>query len=681
MKLVITEKPSVALDIARALGRPVRRQGYLEVGEYLVTWTYGHLLEIGEIAPKKWSLEDLPIFPEKFQYTVIKGKEGQFGVVRKLLEGADVVVNCGDAGREGELIVRELLEYVGYRGKVLRLWTSEALTRDVVLREFRRLRPGSQFDSLYYSALARQNGDWIVGINLTRLVTLKAGGGEVWSVGRVQTPTLAMIVRRDREIESFKPEIYYVVLASFEGGLKGIMTRNGEEARLGREEAERVVKALSGVERGRVERVEQERKEEKPPLLHSLTSLQREANVLFGLSAKRTLDIAQSLYEEWKLVSYPRTDARYLGEGNRELARDILRKLGRSDLVPRVDQVGKRVFDSSKLTDHHAIIPLDRPPENLPSLHRKVYDLVYRKFVGAFLEDYVYELQRVWIRLGQELFLVQGKRNLQLGWMQLYPHEDQPLVIPRGEVRKEWVREEERETKPPARFTEASLLREMERLGLGTPATRAGIIETLLERDYVERRGKSLVSTEKGRELVDKLGDSKVVSPDMTAEWERMLEEIYVKGKGERGYQEFLEGIKRFTREEVERLMSRVFKVERRATPEMLRLARSLARDLGVKLTGSGMEEVKRFLDENLPRAKIVCKCGGEVEGFSRGWKCRSCGSVVWREIAGKRITFRQAKALFQGKEVKMRGFRSRKGKRFSATVYLEDGKVKFRFE
>ncbi|ABP95013.1 DNA topoisomerase, type IA, central domain protein [Metallosphaera sedula] len=681
MKLVITEKPSVALDIARALGKPTRRQGYLEVGEYLVTWTYGHLLEIGEIAPKRWNLKDLPIFPEKFEYDLIKGKESQFKVVRKLLEGADAVINCGDAGREGELIVRELLEFTGYRGKVLRLWTSEALTRDVVLRELRRLRPSSEFDSLYYSALARQNGDWIVGINLTRLVTLKAGGGEVWSVGRVQTPTLAMIVKRDREIEAFKPEIYYVVLAGFEGEMKGVMLRNGEEARLAREEAEQVVNALKSVRSGRVEKVDVERREERPPLLHSLTSLQREANTLYGLSAKRTLDVAQSLYEEWKLISYPRTDARYLGEGNRDLVKDVLRKLGRGELVPRVDRVGKRVFDSSKLTDHHAIIPLDRPPENLPAIHRKVYDLVYRKFVGAFMDDYVYELQRVFIRLDGELFLVEGKRNLQLGWMELYPHEDNPLKIPSGEVRKEWVKAEERQTKPPARFTEASLLREMERLGLGTPATRAGIIETLLERGYVERRGKSLYSTDKGRELVDKLGDSKVVSPDMTAEWERQLEEIYVKRLGEKGYQEFMEGIRRFTREEVERLMKREFKVERRATPEMLRLARAVSRDLGVKLEGTGMEEVKRFLDENLPKMRITCKCGGEVVGFSRGWKCRKCGTVVWREIAGKKITFRQAKSLFQGKELKMKGFRSRTGKRFSATVYLEDGKVKFKFE
>ncbi|AWR98716.1 type IA DNA topoisomerase [Metallosphaera hakonensis] len=681
MKLIITEKPSVAQDIARALGKPVRRQGYLEVGDYLVTWTYGHLLEIGELAPRKWDLKDLPFFPEKFSYSVIKGKETQFKVIRKLLEGAEVVVNCGDAGREGELIVREILEFTGFRGKLLRLWTSEALTRDVVRREFSRLRPGSEFDHLYFSALARQNGDWIVGINLTRLVTLKANTGDVWSVGRVQTPTLAMIVKRDMEIESFKPETYYVILALFEGGLKAIMLRNGEEARLSKEEAERVIAELSPERLGKVEKVDVERKEERPPLLHSLTSLQREANVLYGLSAKRTLDLAQSLYEEWKLISYPRTDARYMGEGNKDLARDVLRKLGRVDLIPRVDVVGKRVFDSSKLTDHHAIIPLDKAPENLPQLHRKVYDLVYRKFVGAFMEDYVYEIQRVFIRLGREIFLAEGKRNVRLGWMELYPHEDTPLHIPRGTVRKEEVHSEERQTKPPARFTESSLLREMEKLGLGTPATRASIIETLLERQYMERKGKSLISTEKGRELIRKLGDSKVASPNMTAEWERELEEIYVKRKGEEGYLDFMERIKAFTREEVLKLMGREFKAERSAMPEMLKLARVISRDLGVKLTGTEMEEVKEFLDKYLPQTKMTCKCGGEVAGFSKGWKCKSCGTVVWREIAGKRITFKQAKALFSGKEVKMKGFKSKAGKRFSATLYVEDGKVKFKFQ
>jgi len=683
--LVIAEKPSVAMDIARALGRPERKDGYVVSGNYVVTWATGHMLEIDEgIAPRRWRLEDLPVFPREFRYVPIKGKERQLGVISKLLEKAEVVVNCGDAGREGELIIREILRYSGYVGKTLRLWTSEALTKDVVLREFKRLRPSQDFDDLYYSALARQHGDWIVGINLSRLVTLKANNGEVWSVGRVQTPTLALVVKRDLEIESFKPETYYVVLAGFrkDKEFQGILLRNGEEAKLSKEEALKLESSLAKIRRGVVKEVQRERKEEPPPLLHSLTSLQREANVLYGLSAKRTLDIAQSLYEEWKIISYPRTDARHMGDNNRGLVKEVLRKLGREDLVPRVDLVGKRVFDSSKLTDHHAIIPLDRPPDGLPQTHRRIYDLIYRKFVGAFMEDYVYETQRVKIGLGSETFLSEGRRDVYLGWASLYPRKEAPLPELRQgeEVEKLWVRAEERKTKPPPRYTEATLLKEMERLSLGTPATRASIIETLLERGYMMRTSKSLVSTTKGRELVHKLSGSKVISPEMTSEWERTLEEIYTKRKGLRGYEEFVEGIKRFTLQEIDKLKDVQFQVGRTASREMLNYARRISRDLGVRLPGTDLDTVRRFLDEHAQKAKISCKCGGNVVGFSKGWRCKSCGAIVWREIAGKRITFRQAKALFEGKEVKAKGFKSRSGRKFSAVIYLEDGKVKFKF-
>ncbi|MEM3947759.1 MAG: DNA topoisomerase [Metallosphaera sp.] len=679
MRLIIAEKPSVARDIAKALGKPVRKEGYLVVGENLVTWTYGHLLQIGDLAPRKWDLKDLPFFPERFWYKAIPGKERQLKIVGTLLSKASEVVNCGDAGREGELIVREVLDYLGFKGRVLRFWTSEALTPEVVRREFMRLRDSSEFDDLYFSALARQNGDWIVGINLTRLVTLKAGGGEVWSVGRVQTPTLAMIVRRDEEIESFKPETYYVILGKFEG-IEGVMLRDGVEARLGKDEAERTVSKLEKESFARVLKVDKEERSERPPLLHSLTSLQREANVLYGFTAKRTLDLAQRLYEEFKLISYPRTEARYLGDNNKGLAKEVLKRLGREELIPRVDRVGKRVFDSSRLTDHHAIIPLDKAKDDLPRQERMIYDLVLRKFLGAFMEDYEYEVQRLYLQLDGEIFLSQGKRNVRLGWMELYPHEDNPIPLPSGSVRKDEVRVEARQTKAPPRYTESTLLREMERLRLGTPATRAGIIETLIERDYVRREGKTLRSTGKGRELVKKLASSKVTSPDMTSEWEKELEEIYVKRRGREGYDEFIGKIKEFTREEVVKLLKEEFKVENRATPEMLSLAKMVSKDLGVEVPGTGMEEVKRFLDEYLPKRRITCKCGGEVRAFERGWKCVKCKSVVWREIAGKRITFKQAKALFEGKELKMRGFKSRSGKRFSAVVYLEDGKVKFKF-
>ncbi|MCY0850468.1 type IA DNA topoisomerase [Sulfuracidifex metallicus] len=679
MKLVITEKPSVAMDIAKSLGKVERKDGYVVAGDYVVTWAYGHLLEIDDsIAPRKWSLEDLPIFPERFKYKVIDGKKSHFSLIKKLLERTDVVVNCGDAGREGELIVREILENVGYKGKTLRLWTSEALTPDVVRREFSSLKPSSQFDDLYFSALARQHSDWIVGINLTRLVTLKAKNKEVWSVGRVQTPTLAMIVKRDREIDEFKPQDYYVVIAKFAKGREeyvGYLLRQsklkGEESnddqgaeftRLNKEEAEEIVKRLSTVKYGKVKEVIKETKREKPPLLHSLTSLQREANSLYGLSAKKTLDIAQRLYEEYKVISYPRTDARYMGESNRGLVISVLKKLGKEELIPRVYKVGKRVFDSSKLTDHHAIIPLDKF-ENGNDLEKKVYYLVYRKFVGTFMDDYVYETTRVITCLGGESFVSHGKRNISLGWMSLYEAKENPLPELRegDEVKNADVSSEKRSTKPPAHYTDSSILKEMERLSLGTPATRASILETLLSRGYLTRKGKLLVSTEKGRELIEKLKDSKVTSPEMTGEWEKLLEGIYLQHTGEKGYQEFVSKIKEFVRSELKTLMPKL-------------------EDLGDKSEKSEGIDKKEIKVKGI-KAPLKCKCGGDVREFYKCWKCSSCKSVVWKTILGKRITERQASLLFQGREVEAKGFISKNGKKFSAKIYLDQGRVKFKFD
>ncbi len=681
MKLVITEKPSVAMDIARSLGKVERKEGYVVAGDYVVTWAYGHLLEIDDsIAPSKWDLKDLPIFPKEFKYKVIDGKKSHFSLVKKLLEKSEVVVNCGDAGREGELIVREILETAGYKGKVLRLWTSEALTPDVVRREFSSLKPSSQYDDLYFSALARQHSDWIVGINLTRLVTLKANNREVWSVGRVQTPTLAMIVERDKEIEEFKPQEYYVVIAKFRkkgGGEEylGYLIRGRESekeekedkekrdddekvaTRLTKDEAEAVVSKLSTIKEGKVKEVMKETRRERPPLLHSLTSLQREANSLYGLSAKKTLDIAQRLYEEYKVISYPRTDARYMGDSNKGLVVSILKKLGKDDLVPRVYKVGKRVFDSSKLTDHHAIIPLDKF-DGGNDLEKKVYFLVYRKFVGAFMEDYVYEAMRVITSLDGETFVSHGKRNVSLGWMSLYESKDNPLPdLKEGEtVDKVSVDASKRTTKPPSHFTDSSILKEMERLSLGTPATRASIIETLLSRKYLMRRGKLLVSTDKGRELIQKLKDSRVVSPEMTGEWEKLLEGIYLEHKGRHGYEEFVNKIREFVAQEIKGLMPKLEDIGKGEEHEDER------------------EEVEK---ENI----MKCKCGGEVKEFFKGWRCTSCKSVVWKTILGKRITKRQASLLFQGKEVNMKGFTSKNGRKFSATIFLEEGRVKFKFD
>jgi len=583
--LILTEKPSQARDIARAL-KCQKKEGYFVCGNFLITWAFGHLFEIDDsIAPKEWSLETLPIFPEKFKLKLKKGAKKQFEVIKKLLKSVDEVIIGSDPGREGELIAREILLMAGWKNwkKVKRMWSSEALTPEVVKKALKNLKPSSEFDSLYFSALGRQHADWIVGINLTRLVSLKSSDGSVWSVGRVQTPTLRLIVEREKEIESFKPQPYFLIKAlfekegkNFEGILilskddfKNLISQEEEEEEETRKEtpgikdkslAFKIFKEIKDTPEGVVSKVFKKTKKEFPPLLHSLTTLQREANKLYGFSAQKTLQIAQKLYEEHKIISYPRTDSKHLAESNKTLVKEVLKKLGKEELIKNVDKVGKRVFDDTKLTDHHAIIPLNPPKTKLTKDEEKIYNLIKRRFLGAFMKPYEYEITTVLIKVKNYTFVARGKVDKELGWKELYKEKEEKSKLPvlkKGQkLQKLKAFLEERKTSPPPRYTEGTLLKKMEKLGLGTPATRSQIIETLKERGYIISKGKSLIPTDKGKELINKLIGSKVSSPEMTAEWEKSLENIYRKKLGYNGYKEFLERIKEFTKEEVEKLKS-----------------------------------------------------------------------------------------------------------------------------
>jgi len=584
MRLILCEKPSVAQDFAKALGG-IKKDGYFEAKGYIITWAYGHLFEIDDsIAPQKWSLEDLPIFPEKFSYKLRQGSGKQFKVIKELLKKVKEVIIATDAGREGELIARLILWQAGWKGKTYRFWTSSALTPDVIRRELNNLKPSEEFDSLYYCALARQHADWLVGINLTRGVSLRSSGG-IWSVGRVQTPTLALIVRRDEEIENFKPQPYWIVKAIFEkGGIKYEATfvseksqdkrdrydegddyDEGEEDqeegdRLTEESAKKIVKAVEKAGFGTIEKVIKRREEIYPPRLFSLSSLQREANKLFGWSANKTLSVAQRLYEEHKVISYPRTDAEYLSEENIPLVKEVLRALGREDLIPSVEKVGKRVFDRTKLTDHHAIIPL-KPFEGSGE-DKLLYDVILKRFLSVFYPPQVIERTQVWTRSGGYLFYASGIRVLSQGWKELYSETKDRLLpyLKEGDkVRVEKVFSLKRFTKPPPRYTEGKLIKVMEKLSLGTPATRASIIETLKQRKYVVLNKKHLISTEKARELIRKLQGSKVIQVELTSEWEKELESIYTKKKGYKGYQEFLTKTKQFVEEEVRKIKKMSF--------------------------------------------------------------------------------------------------------------------------
>lgn len=582
VKLIITEKPSVAQDVARAFKKVERKDGYLrvwdeELGEFFVSWCFGHLFEIDteRIAPRG---EKLP-FPERFEYKLKKGAGKQFKVIKELLERAEEVWNFGDPEREGELLIRLVLIQAGWRkwDKTYRMWTSKALTPEVVKEEIRARRPSRNYDSVFWEALARQHSDWLVGIPLSRVLIYNLGGS--WSVGRVQTPTLALLVLREIERREFKPEPYVVIKGVLSDGAqefeavlwRGEEVEKGEEegeeeeeggreegGRISPEEGKKILEDLGRVREGVVEWVERRLRREAPPLLHSLTTLQQEASKLYGYSAQRTLDLAQSLYEK-KLVSYPRTESQHLSEKDRDLVREVLRKLGKTELLSRVEKVGKRVFDDSKLTDHFALIPLAPPTQDLSKEERVVYDLVWRRFVGAFMEDYEYEETRVSVRVGGYTFRCKGRRVVKLGWKELYGGEESFLLpsLSKGQVlelRK--VKKEDKLTQPPPRYTEGSLIRKMKRLGLGTPATRSSVLEALKRRGYVEVRGKQLLPTGKGVELVKKLLEKNlpIVSPELTAEWERKLREIREKNEKREGYERFVEGIKEFVREQAREL-------------------------------------------------------------------------------------------------------------------------------
>jgi DNA topoisomerase-3 len=701
----------VARDIAKALGAS-KAGSFFRNGDTVVGFARGHLYEIADnLAPKEWTLEGLPILPKAFRYQMKQGAKELLNELRKALREADEVVIATDPGREGELIARLILNELGWTkwDRTYRLWTAEALTPQVVRREMGNLKRASDFDSLYWAALGRMHADWVVGINYSRLLTLKArsgGGAGVWSVGRVQTPTLRLVVEREGAIERFVPEPYAQIRGEFQtpSGFTytGLLLTPDGTHRLSPEEGKALYERLKGEKEGRILDLRRERKELPPPLLHSLTSLQRQANALYGMTAKRTLDIAQKLYEEYKVISYPRTESRHLPRSAERLVRDILEKLGRSDLLDGVAKAGKRVFDDSQLTDHHAIIPLAPLPQGTTSEEQKVYWLVARRFFAAFAGNALVEMTAVKTQVGEGVFLSRFRAVLEEGWMR---EEGEPK---RREEREGEEEEEvrgavplelgntvrilglealEKKTTPPPRYTEGSLLKEMERLGLGTPATRAAILETLKERGYLFPQGKSLVPTAKGRTLIDFLRPYPVSSPEMTAEWERKLEDIWRKRQGEGGYRAFLSGAYEAVKEGVRTILaSGMAEVKREATPKMLAFARSLARKTGQKLEDTSYEAVKAFIDRALEKERSgegvgTCFCGEKVRPFSKGWKCEG-GHVVWEETYGKRLSLKEALKLFSGERLFLKGLRGKSGKPFDAYLVLdpEEGRVKLQF-
>ncbi len=573
MVVCIAEKPSVARDIARIIGANSSHQGYMEGNGYQVTWTFGHLCTLKEphdYTPmwKTWSLSSLPMIPQRFGIKLIEEEsiKKQFAIIEKLMQAADGIVNCGDAGQEGELIQRWVMQKAQAKCPVKRLWIS-SMTDEAIREGFRQLKDQAEYQPLYLAGLSRAIGDWILGMNATRLYTLKYGQNkQVLSIGRVQTPTLALIVNRQKEIDSFKPEPYWVLSTIYRD-----TTFTATQGKfLSKEEGEKAFQLIAD-KPFEVTSVQKKAGKELPPQLYDLTSLQVDCNKKFGYSAEMTLNLIQSLYEK-KFTTYPRVDTQYLSDdiypkcpgimnglfqtrfGNVAPYAELVRPLGGKPL-----KKDKKVFDTSKVTDHHAIIPTGVPPHGLSDMEQRVFDLVARRFIGAFYPECKFSTTTVLGKAGEVEFKVTGKEILDPGWRavqyvaasQQQPTDeekekkDEERTLPtfvKGESGPHTPTLTEKQTTPPPYYTEATLLRAMETAGkfvedeelraalkengIGRPSSRAGIIETLFKRHYIRRERKRLVATPTGIELIGLIKEELLKSCELTGIWEKKLRDI-----------------------------------------------------------------------------------------------------------------------------------------------------------
>ena len=563
MIVCIAEKPSVAKDIAKIIGANSSKDGYMEGNGYQVTWTFGHLCTLKEpddYTPlwKHWSLGALPMVPARFGIKLIddKGIQKQFAVIEKLMQNADGIINCGDAGQEGELIQRWVMQKAKATCPVKRLWIS-SLTDEAIRDGFQTLMEQKEKDSLYYAGLSRAIGDWILGMNATRLYTLKYGQNrQVLSIGRVQTPTLALIVNRQKEIENFKPEAYWVLSTTYRDTVftatKGKFTV--------KEEGEQFLETITGKPFA-VTNVEKKNGKEAPKPLYDLTSLQVDCNNKFGMSAEMTLNTIQSLYEK-KLTTYPRVDTTFLSDDIYPKCPQTLAGLKGYEaltqpLAGKPLPKSKKVFDSSKVTDHHAIIPTGVPAMNLTDMERHVYDLVTRRFISVFYPDCKFATTTVLGKVEDIEFKVTGKTIIDPGWRIVYAKDvqsneeednkkdDEERTLPQfvvGESGEHIPSLTEKWTTPPKFYTEATLLRAMETAGklvdneelraamkengIGRPSSRAGIIETLFKRRYIKRERKNLIATPTGIELIELIKEDLLKSAELTGIWEKKLRDI-----------------------------------------------------------------------------------------------------------------------------------------------------------
>ena len=564
--LVLAEKPSVGRDIARVLGCKNEKNGYIEGSKYIVTWALGHLVTLADPETydkkyKSWEMNDLPILPKELKTVVIKKTSKQFNTVKAQLNRNDVdeVVIATDAGREGELVARWIIEKAHIKKPIKRLWISSS-TDKAIKEGFTKLRDGRDYNNLYYSAIARAEADWIVGINATRALTTKYNAS--LSCGRVQTPTLAIISKREDEIRNIKPKDYYTLDVLTEKGGSYLKLswhdRNNSTSTFNKDKIEKIKKKVNNKDLKIVD-VKKSNKKKYSPALYDLTELQRDANKIFGYSAKETLSIMQKLYEHHKVLTYPRTDSRYLTDDIVDTLKDRIKAVNTSEyskvcmkLLKTKIKPNKSFVDNSKVSDHHAIIPTEERVflGDLSDKERKIYDLVVKRFLSVLCPPFEYEQTTIKGVCEGETFTANGNKINKLGWRENYTVEDDEtyggiIDVNVGEVLNiESVKIESKKTNPPSYLNEATLLTEMEKNNLGTVATRADIIEKLFNSFFVEMKNKEIHITSKGRQLLD-LAPADLKSPELTAKWEKTLTDI---SKGKSKKNDFINQMKNYSK-------------------------------------------------------------------------------------------------------------------------------------
>jgi DNA topoisomerase-3 len=699
--LIIAEKPSVARDLARALGKFKDEKDHFENERYVISSAVGHLLEMvppegAEVKRGKWNIQNLPVLPDHFDLVPIEKHKARLNLLKRLMKRSDVteIIDACDAGREGELIFRNLVRWAENKKPTRRLWL-QSMTPDSIRAGFQHLRSEGEMQPLADAARSRAESDWLVGINATRALTSfnsRTGGFQLTAAGRVQTPTLTILTRREEKIRSFKPRPYFEVHGEFgvkAGGYRGrwldenFSKGEDEDAR-----AERIwdKSRAAEIERKCSGKIGQITEEKKPttqasPLLYDLTTLQREANGRFSLSARRTLQLAQALYEKHKVLTYPRTDSRYLPEDNLAQVRKVMASFKDSSLASHAEKASrndwvkptKRVFNNARVSDHHAIIPTGTSVGHLDEWERKIYDMVARRTIAVFYPPAQFEVTTRITRVEGEPFKTEGKIIVDPGWLAVYGKEaagaDEQAVVPisANELAKVLAIEiKENETKPPARFTEATLLSAMEgagklledeelreamrERGLGTPATRSQIIERLIEDGYIERKGKELIVTAKGLSLITLLRNlhtDVLCKPELTAEWEFRLREM-AHGKLDRRH--FMEDVRGLTKEIVEKVRN---------------------------FSGETIEGKYATIEAECPN------CGrGPIKEDYKTFRCQNCDWLLWKTMASRQFEPEEVNELLtKGRIGPLHGFRSKIGRPFEAVVTLgEELKPQFDF-